>query len=388
MFNLKSFVLNRRFLAKPKRVNSLWSFGLSKTFLLICLLVITGGVNLRVSAQDITYKQLGADDVIKTDGTKYAIQLKSARIPSVGSYSDKADYFLGDLGVNSNNASLITLSTSYNGGTYTKSIDYIIENIGQASGKVYLFTFEKSGDNTLVKNVKSDTYWGNNTQSRPYRVDASSAKPFTYSYDSSKSAFSISLDGNRLNGVSKTSQYVSAGSGYANNLAYYNIYEIVESAAASVSYKFFDTSDKEITALAKNGVAITEGSTVASLSGVTIPSYVNATYYTDAKFTSEVTGTSTPEADKTYYVKTRYKSGMPFVLGGTYFALGNGSNYLYNHDKTSGNDQYAIKMSGDWYNGFVVQDYSSKSSNYLSDADGTFSGTANSKLQIELTGDN
>ena len=386
MFNLKSFVLNRRFLAKPKRVNSLWSFDLSKTFLLICLLVITG-VNLRVSAQDITYKQLGADDVIKTDGTKYAIQLESAYISSSPSgYSDKAGYFLGDLGVRSNNADVITLSTSYNGGTYTKSIDYIIENIGQASGKVYLFTFEKSGDNTLVKNVNSDTYWGFNSQSRPCRVtDASSAKSFTYSYDSSNSAFSISLDGNRLNGVSKTSQYVSAGSGYANNLAYYNIYEIVESAAASVSYQFFDTSDTEITALAKTGVEITEGSTVASLSGVTIPSYVNATYYTDAAFTSEVAGTSTPEADKTYYVKTRYKSGMPFVLGGTYFALGNGNNYLYNHGKASGNDQYAIKMSGDWYNGFVVQDSSDK---YLSDADGTFSGTVDSKLQIELTGDN
>ena len=218
-------------------------------------------------------------------------------------------------------------------------------------------------------------------------TDASSAKPFTYSYDSSNSAFSISLDGNRLNGVAKTSNYVSASSDYANNLAYYNIYEIVESAAASVSYQFFDTSDAEITALAKSGVAITEGSTVASLSGVTIPSYVNATYYTDAAFTSEseVAGTSTPEADKTYYVKTRYKSGMPFVLGGTYFALGKGSNYLYNHDKTSGNDQYAIKMSGDWYNGFVVQDSSDK---YLSDAAGTFSGTVGSKLQIELTDDN
>ena len=386
MFNLKSFVLNRRFLAKPKRVNSLWSYGLSKTFLLICLLVITGGINHRASAQDITAKPLGAGDVIKTDGTKYAIQLKSAYISSQSGYSDKADYFLGDLGVNSQSAYVITLSTVYNGGTYTKSIDYIIENIGQASGQVYLFTFEKSGDNTLVKNVNSDTYWGFNSQSRPCRVtDASSAKPFTYSYDSSNSAFSISLDGNRLNGVSKTSNFVSAGSSYANNLAYYNIYEIVESAAASVSYQFFDTSDTQITALAKSGVAITEGSTVASLSGVTIPSYVNATYYTDAAFTSEVAGTSTPEADKTYYVKTRYKSGMPFVLGGTYFALGNGSNYLYNHDKTSGNDQYAIKMSGDWYNGFVVQDSSDK---YLSDADGTFSGTVDSKLQIELTGDN
>ena len=76
---------------------------------------------------------------------------------------------------------------------------------------------------------------------------------------------------------------------------------------------------------------------------------------------------------------------MPFVLGGTYFALGNGSIYLYNHDKTSGNDQYAIKMSGDWYNGFVVLDSSDK---YLSDAAGTFSGTVDSKLQIELKDEN
>ena len=77
MFNLKSFVLNRRFLAKPKRVNSLWSFGLSKTFLLICLLVITGGVNLRVSAADyvVPANPLSSVAEIKTDGSvKYALQ--------------------------------------------------------------------------------------------------------------------------------------------------------------------------------------------------------------------------------------------------------------------------------------------------------------------------
>lgn len=202
--------------------------------------------------------------------------------------------------------------------------------------------------------------------------------------------FILSLNGIIVKTVSTASYYLSVNSGSSYyNTTYKNIsfkiWPVEEKKASAVNYKFFDTSDTEITALAKTGVAITEGSTVASLSGVTIPSYVNATYYTDAAFTSEVAGTSTPEADKTYYVKTRYKSGMPFVLGGTYFALGNGSNYLYNHDKTSGNDQYAIKMSGDWYNGFVVQDYSD---NYLSNAAGTFSGTVDSKLQIELTGDN
>ena len=202
--------------------------------------------------------------------------------------------------------------------------------------------------------------------------------------------FILSLDNIIVKTASTASYIVSVNSSSSYyNTTYKNIsfkiWPVEEKKASAVNYKFFDTSDTEITALAKSGVEITEGSTVASLSGVTIPSYVNATYYTDAAFTSEVAGTSTPEANKTYYVKTRYKSGMPFVLGGTYFALGNGSNYLYNHGKTSGNDQYAIKMSGDWYNGFVVQDSSDK---YLSDADGTFSGTVDSKLQIELTGDN
>ena len=204
--------------------------------------------------------------------------------------------------------------------------------------------------------------------------------------------FILSLNGIIVKTVSTASYYLSVNSGSSYyNTTYKNIsfkiWPVEEKKASAVNYKFFDTSDTEITALAKNGVAITERSTVASLSGVTIPSYVNATYYTDAAFTfeSKVAGTSTPEANKTYYVKTRYKSGMPFVPGGTYFALGNGSNYLYNHGKTSGNDQYAIKMSGDWYNGFVVQDYSD---NYLSDAAGTFGGTADSKLQIEMTDEN
>lgn len=301
----------------------------------------------------------------------------------------KQDYFLANGGVKSSNVAVITLGASSSSIIDIRNIVSDVEGVGKA----YLFTFEKRSDGAIVvKNYNDGTYWGFNSTSsmRPAPVaDISSAKAFTYEYKTEykyrKSAFMIYLEGASLNEVSNKSPYVTASSGYSSNLTYYNVYEIIESAAASVNYKFFDTSDTEITALAKTGVAITESSTVAGLSGVTIPSYVNATYYTDAAFTSEVVGTSTPKADNTYYVKTRYKSGMPFVLGGTYFALGNGSNYLYNHSNTSGNDQYAIKMSGDWYNGFVVQDYSG---NYLSDDAGTFSGTADSKLQIELKDEN
>ena len=170
---------------------------------------------------------------------------------------------------------------------------------------------------------------------------------------------------------------------YRSNTGYYRIYEIIEPKANQVNYKYYDAAGTPLNETA-NSVEITTGGTIENLAN--IPNYVEATIYTDEGLTAEVADiTATPAAGTTYYVKTRYKSGMPFVLGGTYFALGNGSNYLYNHDKTSGNDQYAIKMSGDWYNGFVVQDSSDK---YLSDAAGTFNGTVDSKLQIELTGDN
>lgn len=170
---------------------------------------------------------------------------------------------------------------------------------------------------------------------------------------------------------------------YRSNTGYYRIYEIIEPKADQVNYKYYDAAGTALNETAYS-VAITTGGTVENLAN--LPNYVDATFYTNEGLTAEVPDvTATPAAGTTYYVKTRYKSGMPFVLGGTYFALGNGSNYLYNHDKTSGNDQYAIKMSGDWYNGFVIQDSSDK---YLSDDAGTFSGTAGSKLQIELTDDN
>ena len=170
---------------------------------------------------------------------------------------------------------------------------------------------------------------------------------------------------------------------YRSYTSYYRIYEIIEPKANQVNYKYYDATGTPLNETA-NSVEIKTGGTVENLAN--IPNYVDATFYTNEGLTAEVADiTATPVAGTTYYVKTRYKSGMPFVLDGTYFALGKDSNYLYNDDKTSGNDQYAIKMSGDWYNGFVIQDSSDK---YLSDADGTFSGTVDSKLQIELTGDN
>lgn len=327
---------------------------------------------------------------IKTDGSvKYALQ--ATYIQDYATSGHFLNRFLANAGV----GGVISIGNTSNKSSISSTYTDINSLLNASDVEKHLFTFETQSDgNIKVKNCNDNTYWGLNSSKRPYPVSGvGSATSITFTLDGSHSGmFILSLD-NIIVKTASTASYiisVNSSSSYYNttykNISF-KIWPVEEKKASAVNYKFFDTSDTEITALAKTGVAITEGSTVASLSGVTIPSYVNTTYYTDAAFTSEseVAGTSTPEANKTYYVKTRYKSGMPFVLGGTYFALGNGSNYLYNHDKTSGNDQYAIKMSGDWYNGFVVQDYSD---NYLSDAAGTFSGTVDSKLQIELTGDN
>lgn len=352
-----------------------------KSFLLICLLVVTGGVNLRVSAADITYKQLGAGDAIKTDGTtKYAIQFYKLYNNGTQNFTN---CFLGNLGVYSNSTYVITLADA----TGKKVND--IKTIIDGPKTEYLFTFEKNAKGeTIAKNVNDGTYWGKNDNSRPYRVqDASSAVRVEFQYQEirtgGESAFVIYFGGIWLSLNSSTSKYPAAKQAPIQNYqTYYKIYEINEAKADQVNYKYYDATGTALNETAYS-VDIKTGGTVENLAN--IPNYVDATFYTNEGLTAEVPDvTATPAAGTTYYVKTRYKSGMPFVLDGTYFALGNGSNYLYNHDKTSGNDQYAIKMSGDWYNGFVVQDSSDK---YLSDAVGTFSGTANSKLQIELTGD-
>lgn len=296
----------------------------------------------------------------------------------------KQYYFLANGGWNS----VITLGV--NSSSFITNISNIISDV-EGAGKAYLFTFEvRSSDGKIVvKNYNDGTYWGFNstTSKRPSPVaDISNAKAFTYEYKTGykygKSAFIIYLEGTSLNEASNLSAFVNALSSNTNQ-TYYNIYEINEAKADQVNYKYYDAAGTPLNETA-NSVEIKTGGTVENLAN--IPNYVDATFYTNEGLTAEVADiTATPAAGTTYYVKTRYKSGMPFVLGGTYFALGNGSNYLYNHDKTSGNDQYAIKMSGDWYNGFVVQDYSS---NCLSDAAGTFSGTVDSKLQIELTDEN
>lgn len=282
---------------------------------------------------------------------------------------------------------VITLGASSS--SYINAISNIVSDV-EGAGKAYLFTFEeRSAGVIVVKNYNDDTYWGFNTTAskRPAPVaKISDAKAFTYEYKTGykygKSAFIIYLEGTSLNEVSSNSQYVNALSTNTNQ-TYYNIYEIIEPKADQVNYKYYDAAGTPLNETAYS-VDIKTGGTVENLAN--IPNYVDATFYTNEGLTAKVADvTATPAAGTTYYVKTRYKSGMPFVLGGTYFALGNGNNYLYNHDKTSGNDQYAIKMSGDWYNGFVIQDYSD---NYLSDAAGTFSGTANSKLQIELKDEN
>ena len=217
-----------------------------KSFLLICLLVMMGGVNLRVSAADITYKQLGAGDAIKTDGTKYAIQFY--KLYNNGSH-DFTNSFLGNLGVytSANRTYVITVATNTksNGGTSVKDIETIIDG----SKTEYLFTFEKNAKGeTIAKNVNDGTYWGKNSNSRPCRVqDASSAVRIEFQYQEirtgGESAFVIYFDGIWLYLNSSSTIYPTAKQTPLQQYqTYYKIYEIIEPKADQVNYKYYDVA--------------------------------------------------------------------------------------------------------------------------------------------------
>ena len=212
MFNLKSFVLNRRFLAKPKRVNSLWSFDLSKTFLLICLLVITG-VNLRVSAADyvVPANPLSSVAEIKTDGSvKYALQ--ATYIQDYATSGNYLNRFLANAGVSSVISIGNTTQKSDVGSTYTD----INRLLNASDVEKHLFTFETQSDgNIKVKNCNDNTYWGLNSSKRPYPVSGvGSATSITFTLDSSNSGmFILSLNGIIVKTVSTASYYLSVNSG-------------------------------------------------------------------------------------------------------------------------------------------------------------------------------
>lgn len=346
-----------------------------------------GGVATEVSAQYKATKVTTANEIDFTGKTKYAI--KAVRAVGTSDLSDKLKGRFLRYGHVVSGLTYVMIgnptSSTTNSG-YTSEGD-ICTNI-DGEGRKYTFTFTGTAEEFVVKNCEDETLWGNNgTKDRPIGQGQTSTIKVKL-YDQSNGEFTLETNGYpyRHTNADKNSHsaYINYNKDKNNNpsVLYFEIYEIAETKATFNYYQ--GTSETHYASVTKNVVS---GNTIAGLANV--PAYLTATYY-DGK--SEVKGTESAVAGKTYSVRTNYPDDLPFVIDGTtYFSLGSDINTALKAESVPAGDiefaKYAVKMSGDWINGYLLQD---KNNNYLNNTGSAvgYDGSDASKFDIEKSGDN
>lgn len=357
------------------------------------LLAILGGVATEVSAQ-AQYKATKVETAKEIDfsgNTKYAI--KAAR--AVGAYDLsttlkgrflKYDYVNGGLTYVMIGYPLGSTQSDNSGYTSVKDICDNMDGEGVSEGVKYTFTFTGDANEFTVKNCADGTLWGNNSsKNRPIGKGQTSTIKVKL-YEKGNAEFTLETNGYLYR---HNNSYSTGSSAYINyskhtnpSVLYFEIYEIAETKA---TFNYYQGESKvPYASVTKNVVS---GNTIAGLANV--PAYLTATYY-DGK--SEVKGTESAVAGKTYSVRTNYPDDLPFVIDGTtYFSLCSDINTALKAESVPAGDiefaKYAVKMSGDWINGYLLQD---KNNNYLNNTGSAvgYDGSDASKFDIEKSGDN
>ena len=339
------------------------------------LLAIWGGVATEVSAQ-ATATKITDPTAIKCDGkTKYAF--KAVKASKTDLNSNIKNRFLRYGYISSGN-SLVVLGVSSTDFGY--NIDNICKYINTDEGKRYVFTFT-SGNTCKAQNVSDNTYWGANTQYRPTgKANENEAQAITFEANKTNGTIKILVNGTSLRSPSTSSIFVSFSTQYSSYSPIdFEVYEIAET-----TFKYYQgTSETPYASVTKD---VDSESTIAGLANV--PAYLTATYYDGES--KKVEGTDRAVAGQTYSVITSYPNDLPFVIDGTtYFSLGSDINTALKATSVpTGNiAQYAVKMSGDWINGYLLQD---KNNNYLNNTGSkvSYDGSNTSKFDIEKSGDN
>lgn len=361
------------------------------------LLAILGGVATEVSAQEqsaeVQYEATQVTTANKIDfsgKTKYAIQVVNAsklssvlqgrflRYGYVSQYDNpKVTYVM--IGY--------PPTTTTNTG-YTSEKD-ICDHMG-GEGDNYTFTFNGKADEFTVKNCADGTLWGNyGTKHRPIGKGQTSTIKVKL-YEQKDGEFTLETNGNPYRHTnadeSGSSAYVSYGNVKTPKVLYFKIYEIAEKVETKTqaTFKYYQgTSETDYASVTKDVVS---GNKIAELANV--PTYLTATYY-DGEL--EVKGTDLAVAGKTYSVRTSYPNDLPFVIDGTtYFSLGSNINTALKATSVPAGDiefaKYAVKMSGNWIDGYLLQD---KNNNYLNNTGSAvgYDGSDASKFDIEKSED-
>lgn len=341
---------------------------------------IGGGVATEASAQ-ATATKITDPTAIKCDGkTKYAfkaVKAVNASNPTVDLGASTKNRFLR-YGLYNNNP-LVILGVSSSEFGY-KTIGEICTHI-KDEGERYVFTFT-SGTPCKAQNVCDKTYWGDNGGNRPTgKANENDAQAITFAAGKTEETIKILVNGTPLQSPSSTSINVSFSTKYSSYSPIdFEVYEIAET-----TFKYYQgTSETPYASVTKDVVS---GNKIAELAKV--PTYLTATYYDGEK---KVEGTDFAEAGKTYTVITSYPNDLPFVIDGTtYFSLGKDINTALKATSVpAGNIEfakYAVKMSGDWINGYLLQDKNDKYLNNTGSGVG-YDGSKTSKFDIEKSGDN
>ena len=167
----------------------------------------------------------------------------------------------------------------------------------------------------------------------------------------------------------------------------FEVYEIEETSNKATFNYYQGESNTPYASVTKD---VESESTIAGLAEV--PTYLTATYYKIKENQEETAfGTDEAVAGNTYSVRTYYPNDLPFVIDGTtYFSLGSNINTALKATSVPAGDiefaKYAVKMSGDWINGYLLQ---YKNNNYLKNTGSEVSNVEDaSKFDIEKSEDN
>ena len=353
------------------------------------LLAILGGVATEVSAQ-ATFTKITDPTAIKCDGkTMYAFKAVKASPNDFGDTKNTRNRFLR-YGFIYNGIPLVVLgvNTGTTASDFGYDIDDICKYIKTDEGKSYVFTFT-SGTTCYAQNVLDKTYWGDNTQQRPTgKANKIDAKAITFAAGKTKETIKILVNNIPLQLGSATSIYVSFKSPTSYYLIDFEVYEIEETSNKATFNYYQGTSKVPYASVTKD---VESESTIAGLAEV--PTYLTADYYNIEENQEETAfGTDEAKAGKTYSVRTSYPNDLPFVIDGTtYFSLGKDINTALKATSVpAGNIEfakYAVKMSGNWIDGYLLQD---KNDNYLKNTGSKvgYGGSNTSKFDIEKSGEN
>ena len=350
------------------------------------LLAILGGVITEASAQYTATKVTSASQIDFTGNTMYAIKA----VRAVGGYdlsSTLKGRFLRYGYVPTDGLTYVVIGLPYgsygssNKG-YTKEIE-ICDNMS-GEGKNYVFKFTGKADEFEVTNCLDDTKWGNSTKSTSAKTrligQGQNATIKVKIYDKGKGEFTLETNSNSYRHTNTSDTGYSAFIAYNTNTKNPNVlyFEIYEIASNKATFKYYQGESTEPYAT----IDVEATSTIAGLADV--PAYLKATYEYGG---SEVDGNTDAVAGNTYTVRTSYPDDLPFVIDGTtYFSLGSDIKTALKATSVPTKDidfaKYAVKMSGNWIDGYLLQD---KNGNYLRNTGSgdSYSGSATSKFDIE-----